>query len=87
MIVRYPEYKFVCADKLTYAVCIDTIRPALDRSNFVFYKADICDRGEMHRIFESERPDVVVNFAAESHVDTPEVLFTKESPICPGSLL
>ena len=69
MMDRYPEYEFVCVDKLTYAGSLDTIRPVLDRSNFVFYKADICDRGEMYRIFEAERPDVVVNFAAESHVD------------------
>ncbi len=77
MMDRYPEYEFVCVDKLTYAGSLDTIRPVLDRSNFVFYKADICDRGEMYRIFEAERPDVVVNFAAESHVDrsidSPEV--------------
>ena len=69
MMDKYPEYEFVCVDKLTYAGSLDTIRPVLDRSNFVFYKADICDRGEMYRIFEAERPDVVVNFAAESHVD------------------
>ena len=69
MMDRYPEYEFVCVDKLTYAGSLDTIRPVLDRSNFAFYKADICDRGEMYRIFEAERPDVVVNFAAESHVD------------------
>lgn len=69
MMDRYPEYEFVCVDKLTYAGSLDTIRPVLDRSNFVFYKADICDRGEVYRIFEAERPDVVVNFAAESHVD------------------
>lgn len=69
MMDRCPEYGFVCVDKLTYAGSLDTIRPVLDRSNFVFYKADICDRGEMYRIFEAERPDVVVNFAAESHVD------------------
>lgn len=69
MMDRHPEYEFVCVDKLTYAGSLDTIRPVLDRSNFVFYKADICDRGEMYRIFEAERPDVVVNFAAESHVD------------------
>lgn len=69
MMDRHPEYEFVCVDKLTYAGSLDTIRPVLDRPNFVFYKADICDRGEMYRIFEAERPDVVVNFAAESHVD------------------
>ena len=69
MMDRHPEYEFVCVDKLTYAGSLDTIRPVLDRSNFVFYKADICDRCEMYRIFEAERLDVVVNFAAESHVD------------------
>lgn len=43
MMDRYPRYEFVCVDKLTYAGWLDTIRPVLDRSNFVFYKADICD--------------------------------------------
>ena len=38
MMDRYPEYEFVCVDKLTYAGSLDTIRPVLDRSNFVFYK-------------------------------------------------
>lgn len=69
MMVRYPEYEFACVDKLTYAGNLDAIRPAMSRSNFAFYRKDICDRAGIYDVFETEKPDVVVNFAAESHVD------------------
>ena len=65
----HPEDRIVCIDKLTYAGNLNTLRGVLDRSNFRFVRMDICDREAVMGLFEGERPDVVVNFAAESHVD------------------
>lgn len=64
-----PDERIVCVDALTYAGCLQTIAPLLNRPLFRFVRADICDRDEMNRLFEEERPDAVINFAAESHVD------------------
>lgn len=69
MIAKHPEYRIVCLDKLTYAGNISTLASVNGRSNFRFIKADICDRDAVYRVFEEEHPDIVVNFAAESHVD------------------
>lgn len=69
MLKRYPEYKIVCLDSLTYAGNMETLADAEGDSAFRFYKADISDRDTIFHIFEEEKPDVVVNFAAESHVD------------------
>ena len=69
MLDAYPDDRFVCLDKLTYAGNLSTLAPVMGRPNFRFVKGDICDREEVYRLFEEERPDVVVNFAAESHVD------------------
>ena len=69
MTVRYPEDRFVCVDALTYAGNMETLEPILDRDNFRFVHADITDRLAMDKLFDEERFDVVVNFAAESHVD------------------
>ena len=66
---QHPEDRIVCVDKLTYAGNLSTLRDVLDRPNFRFVKLDICDREGVFRLFEEERPDIVVNFAAESHVD------------------
>jgi len=65
----HPEDKIVCVDKLTYAGNLSTLKPVMDDPQFKFYKTDICDREAVYQIFETEHPDVVVNFAAESHVD------------------
>jgi dTDP-glucose 4,6-dehydratase len=64
---NHPDYKIVCLDKLTYAGNLSTLKSVLDR--IVFEKVDICDREEVERVFREQKPDVVVNFAAESHVD------------------
>ena len=64
-----PEYRVVCVDALTYAANIHTLNRAMENPRFTFYKQDIRDRDGIFRIFETEKPDVVVNFAAESHVD------------------
>ena len=66
---RHPEDRIVCIDKLTYAGNLSTLAPVMDRPNFRFVKMDICDREGVYKLFEEEKPDIVVNFAAESHVD------------------
>ena len=69
MLGKYPEYRIICLDKLTYAGNLSTLEPIMDKPNFRFVKLDICDREGVYNLFEEEHPDVVVNFAAESHVD------------------
>lgn len=66
---KYPEDRVVCLDKLTYAGNLSTLEEALKNKNFRFTRTDICDRNAVYALFEEEHPDVVVNFAAESHVD------------------
>ena len=65
----HPEDQIICLDKLTYAGNLSTLAPVMDNTNFRFVKLDICDRKGVYRLFEEEHPDIVVNFAAESHVD------------------
>lgn len=65
----HPDYRVVCVDKLTYAGSMDNLASVSDRENFQFYKVDICDRENIFKVFEVEKPHIVVNFAAESHVD------------------
>ena len=69
MLREHPEDRIVCLDKLTYAGNLSTLKDIMDRPNFRFVKLDICDREGVFALFEEEKPDVVVNFAAESHVD------------------
>ena len=69
MLDRHPDYRIVCLDCLTYAGNISTLAPIMDRPNFRFVKDSITDREAVYRLFEEEQPDMVVNFAAESHVD------------------
>ena len=66
---KYNADRIICVDKLTYAGNLATLSPVVENPNFAFYKADICNREEIYHIFELEKPDAVVNFAAESHVD------------------
>ncbi|MCC8100009.1 MAG: dTDP-glucose 4,6-dehydratase [Clostridiales bacterium] len=66
---EHPEDRIVCVDKLTYAGNLETLAEALRNPQFRFVKADICDREAMFALFREEQPDMVVNFAAESHVD------------------
>ena len=65
----HPDDRIVCLDKLTYAGNLSTLANVLDDPQFRFVKADICDRDSVFGLFEEETPDIVVNFAAESHVD------------------
>lgn len=64
-----PDWKILCVDALTYAANIHTLDDAMTHPQFFFHKADIRDREKIDRIFEEFHPDIVVNFAAESHVD------------------
>lgn len=66
---KHPDDTLVCLDKLTYAGNLETLASVMDQPDFRFIRADIADREAVYRIFEAETPDVVVNFAAESHVD------------------
>ena len=69
MLKNHPNDCIICLDKLTYAGNLCTLRPIMNQPNFSFVKVDICDREAIYRLFAAERPDMVVNFAAESHVD------------------
>jgi len=69
MLNKYNDYKIICVDALTYAGNMETLASVRENSNFSLYKIDIADRKAVYEMFEKENPDVVVNFAAESHVD------------------
>lgn len=69
MLKAYPEYRVICVDKLTYAGNLETLESVMSEPMFSFEKLDICDRKAIYALFDRERPDVVVHFAAESHVD------------------
>lgn len=69
MLDKYPEYEILCVDALTYAGNLETLAPALNNPKFKFFKADIAERNAIFEIFVAEQPNIVVNFAAESHVD------------------
>ena len=69
MLEKYPDYKIVCVDCLTYAGNLSTLKEALLNPNFRFEKLNICDYGGVKKLFEEIKPDIVINFAAESHVD------------------
>ena len=68
MLKNHPEDRVVCMDCLTYAGNLSTLKEAMEHSNFRFCKINICDREAVYGLFEEEHPDVVINFAAESHV-------------------
>ena len=65
----HPEVDLVCLDKLTYAGNLETLAPVMKDPKFRFVRIDIADRKAVYDLFEAEKPDAVVNFAAESHVD------------------
>ncbi|MCD8373251.1 MAG: dTDP-glucose 4,6-dehydratase [Clostridia bacterium] len=69
MLAKYPGYRIVCLDKLTYAGNLSTLESALKNPNFKFVKGDIADKEAVDKLFKEENFDIVVNFAAESHVD------------------
>ena len=87
---HHPEDEFICLDKLTYAGNLSSLKGAMKQPNFKFVKGDVADRDFIYSLFEAEKPDIVVNFAAESHVDRsilePE-LFLKTNVIGTGVLM
>ncbi len=66
---KYPQNRVICVDKLTYAGNLSSLSEVIDHPMFRFCKIDICDREAIYQLFEEEKPNVVVNFAAETHVD------------------
>ncbi len=66
---NHPDDRIVCLDKLTYAGNLETLESVMDNTNFRFVKGDIADADAVNKLFEEEKPDIIVNFAAESHVD------------------
>ncbi len=90
MVKKHPEDTIICVDALTYAGNMETLEAVKDAPNFKFVKADIADREAMDKLFAEEKPDVVINFAAESHVDrsiTNPELFLQTNIIGTGVLL
>jgi dTDP-glucose 4,6-dehydratase len=90
MIGKYPDYDIICLDKLTYAGNLETLEPVMDNPKFKFVKGDIADRDFVYKLFEDEKPDIIVNFAAESHVDrsiTDPGIFLQTNVIGTGVLL
>lgn len=80
MVNTYPEDQIVVLDLLTYAGNLETLEPIMEKPNFKFVKGDIRDREFIDHLFAEEKFDMVVNFAAETHVDRsvedPEVFIT-----------
>lgn len=69
MVNKYPNDQFICLDALTYAGNIETIEPIMCKKNFKFVHENICNKEAIFNLFEAEKFDYVINFAAESHVD------------------
>ena len=69
MVNKYPEDEFINLDLLTYAGNLETVAPLEGKPNYKFVRGDIADRKFIFDLFEKEKPDIIVNFAAESHVD------------------
>ncbi len=69
MLNKYPNYDIVCLDKLTYAGNLSTLKSVMDNPKFTFCKGDIADKNYVDKLFCEHKFDIVVNFAAESHVD------------------
>ncbi|EPY2271646.1 dTDP-glucose 4,6-dehydratase [Clostridium sporogenes] len=80
MLKKYPDYKIINIDVLTYAGNLENLKDIQDYPNYTFIRADIRDRVKMDEIFKTYDVDNVVNFAAESHVDRsivePEIFLT-----------
>lgn len=90
MMDKHPDYDIICLDALTYAGNMETLAAVMDQSKFQFVKGDIADREFIYDLFQKEKPDIIVNFAAESHVDRSIVdpgIFLKTNIIGTGVLL
>jgi len=69
LVPRHPEHRFVNVDALTYAANLRSLEPISERPNYQFERVDITDRPALTDLFDRVSPDLVVHFAAESHVD------------------
>ena len=89
MLKKYPDYRIVCLDCLTYAGNLSTLKSVMDNPNFRFVKESITDREAVYKLFEEEHPDMVVNYHQVSTdevygdlpLDRPDLFFTEETPI------
>ena len=90
LLEKYPRHEVICLDKLTYAGNLHTLQRAAYYLKFKFIKADITDQKAIFDIIRIERPDIIINFAAESHVDrsieTPQI-FTKTNSLGTQTLM
>ena len=87
---NHPDDRYIGVDALTYASHPELISEFSKNKNFIFYKADICDATAIDAIFKEQKPDIVINFAAESHVDssiTDPQLFLRTNVTGTGVLL
>jgi hypothetical protein len=90
MVNKYPDDIIINLDLLTYAGNLETLKPVENKANYKFVKGDIADREFIFKLFEEEKPDIVVNFAAESHVDrsiTDPEIFVRTNVIGTTTLL
>lgn len=69
LVPRYPEHEFINADKLTYAANLGSVESIASAPNYRFIRLDIADADAVRAAFEAHKPEAVVHFAAESHVD------------------
>ena len=69
MLREHPQDNVICLDALTYAGNLNSLAGAFENNQFTFIKGDIACEKDVNTVFERERPDMVINFAAESHVD------------------
>ena len=69
LLEHYPQAHIVCLDALTYAGNLSTLAGVMERENFRFVRGSVTDREAVFALFQEERPEYVVNFAAETHVD------------------
>jgi dTDP-glucose 4,6-dehydratase len=80
MTKKHPEDYYVCLDALTYAGNLETLKSIINDSHFKFVKGNICDEKLVDQLFKSESFDIVINFAAETHVDrsieNPQIFLT-----------
>src|SRR6476659_2670027 len=68
-VTKYPDYKIINLDALTYAGNLENLKDIEQATNYVFEKVNILDTAELKRVFETYQPDGVIHLAAESHVD------------------
>ena len=87
---QYPQDEIINLDKLTYAGNLETLKSVENKPNYHFVRGDIADREFIFNLFEEVKPDVVINFAAESHVDrsiTDPEIFVKTNVVGTTTLL